>query len=132
VGPEKKKEKKPVKYRKAERPRTALQCRYARIPPAAQGIPPESELEFFDAVVEDINMEGAFLQVEMPLTRGVKIAVELSLPSAWQKVTALAAVRWARPPVEDDLAGMGIQFEQLSAAAYVAIGELITTLTFRE
>lgn len=126
------KQKKPVRYRKAERPHVELRCRYARVDPAATEVPPFAGLEFAEATLDDLSPQGAFIITDTPLTRGVRIALEVLLPSAWHKVAVLGIVRWARPASDEEPPGMGIEFVNLTSATYVAIGELITALTFRE
>ena len=80
------------------------------------------------AVTEDLSIGGAFLLTDAQLPTGSRVMVELTLPSSWEPVLVIGEVRWRRvdPP------GLGVAFVDTTAEAHVALGQLLTALSFED
>ena len=114
--------------RVAERPALSLKVRYHAVPTIA-GAPHELDgaLARTD-VAEDLSTGGVFVLSEAPPAVGTRLAVELDLASTWQPLIIVGEVRWHR----DEPRGFGVAFVELTSAAHVALGQLLTTLKFGE
>lgn len=77
---------------------------------------------------DDLSMGGAFVTSAVLPPVGARIAVELDLASTWQPLVVLGDVRWHKASPK----GFGVQFVDLSAQAHVALGQLLTTLSFKD
>jgi len=114
--------------RSDERPVTVLRLRFQAVPfeeaaPAAleEGVAKVGH-------TDDISMGGAFVLSAVLPPIGARIALELDLASTWQPLVVLGEVRWHKK----DPRGFGVAFVDLPARAHVALGQLLTTLSFKD
>jgi len=114
--------------RVAERPALSLRMRYHVIPSVAGAPFALDSTQARAGQAEDLTTGGVFVLAEQLPAVGTRLAVELDLASTWQPLIIVGEVRWHR----EDPRGFGVAFVDLTAAAHVALGQLLTTLKFGE
>jgi uncharacterized protein (TIGR02266 family) len=72
------------------------------------------------ALTLNLSKGGLAIRTMSPLERGTLVKVRFRLPVPAREVEADARVRWT-----DRNVGMGLQFEQLSAADQLAVDEFV-------
>lgn len=77
----------------------------------------------FDTV--DLSVGGAFLESEVLFEEGEPLELELQIPGTASTLRARARVAWIRRIDPDGATGMGVQFEEMSAADRQEIERLL-------
>ena len=80
-----------------------------------------------DADVIDLGLGGACLALDEFLAEGDPISISFVAPTLWDPLLLRAKVAWVRPATPRAPARAGIAFEHKSAAAVLALFELVNT-----
>jgi uncharacterized protein (TIGR02266 family) len=82
----------------------------------------------FSEFSRNINEGGLFIETETPPPTDTRVALEFQLPGCDEPIQARGRVAWIRPASPEGPAGMGVEFEQLSADARGHIDVLVRRL----
>lgn len=82
----------------------------------------------FSEFSRNINEGGLFIETDSPPPTDTRVALEFQLPGCDAPIQARGRVAWIRPASAEGPAGMGVEFEQLSADARRYIDTLVRRL----
>lgn len=82
------------------------------------------------AVLIDLGLQGARLELDEALVPGVDVIVELRAPTLWDPLTLTGRVAWAKWDIDTHIAQVGVHFEHRSPAALFALFELLGSQGF--
>lgn len=84
--------------------------------------------ELFTEFTRNINEGGVFVATERPLELDEAVQLRFQLPGNAESILATGRVVRLQTKDDDGIAGMGIEFDQLDAAAREAIDRLVRSL----
>lgn len=84
--------------------------------------------EMFSEFTRDINEGGLFIETEKPRPTGTEVAMRFNLPGSKEPLQTTGRVAWVRSAADDEPAGMGIEFDELSDEDRVRINTMIRSL----
>jgi uncharacterized protein (TIGR02266 family) len=82
----------------------------------------------FSEFSRNINEGGVFIETETPPAPDTRVALNFQLPGSDEPIQARGRVAWIRPASAEGPAGMGVEFEHLSADARARIDSLVRRL----
>jgi uncharacterized protein (TIGR02266 family) len=84
--------------------------------------------EIFSEFTRDINEGGLFIETEKLRPTGTEVALRFNLPGNEEPMQTLGRVVWVRSATDQDPAGMGIEFDELSDEDRERINGMIRSL----
>ncbi len=84
--------------------------------------------EIFSEFTRDINEGGLFIETEKPRPTGTEVAMRFNLPGSDAPLQTIGRVVWVRSASDDEPAGMGIEFDELSEDDRTRINAMIRSL----
>jgi len=101
--------------------------RYQRRLPVRIDVEYEEMDDFLTDYTANISIGGMFIETEQPLAVGTRFRLRFTVPSRVKPIDTIAEVRWAQPrtPRSTLTPGMGVRFEELSAADLAAVQEML-------
>jgi len=85
----------------------------------------------FSEFTRNVNEGGLFIETETPPATDTRVALQFQLPGGAEPILARGRVAWVRPRSDEGPAGMGVEFEHLSADARSRIDQLVRRLRQR-
>lgn len=82
----------------------------------------------FSEFTRNVNEGGLFIETEAPPPNDTRVALVFQLPGNEEPIHARGRVAWIRPASDEGPAGMGVEFEHLSADARRRIDALVRRL----
>ncbi len=83
------------------------------------------------ARTEDVGTGGLFAVTTAPMDTGERVRVVLETPTSWEPLTLDAEVAWRRKARgEDEPAGAGLRFVDLSEEQGAALARLVSSLDY--
>ena len=84
--------------------------------------------ELFSEFTRDVNEGGIFIETEKPRPIGTEVSLHFNLPGGEESVKTTGTVVRVCKDTDDEVPGMGIEFEELPAEARGRINQLIRAL----
>jgi len=84
--------------------------------------------EIFSEFTRDINEGGLFIETEKPRPMGTEVAMRFNLPGGEDPLQTVGRVVWVRSAGGSLPAGMGIEFDELTALDRQRINDMIRSL----
>ncbi len=84
--------------------------------------------EIFSEFTRDINEGGLFIETEKPRPTGTEVAMRFNLPGTDEPLQTIGRVVWVRSASNEEPAGMGIEFDELSEEDRGRINDMIRSL----
>ncbi|MDP6977869.1 MAG: TIGR02266 family protein [Myxococcota bacterium] len=84
--------------------------------------------EIFSEFTRDINEGGLFIETEKPRPTGTEVAMRFNLPGSDEPLQTIGRVVWVRSASNEEPAGMGIEFDELSEEDRGRINAMIRSL----
>ncbi len=84
--------------------------------------------EIFSEFTRDINEGGLFIETEKPRPTGTEVAMRFNLPGTDEPLQTIGRVVWVRSETNEEPAGMGIEFDELSEEDRGRINDMIRSL----
>ncbi len=70
--------------------------------------------EIFSEFTRDINEGGLFIETEKPRPTGTEVSLRFNLPGNVAPMQTVGRVVWVRSATDQEPAGMGIEFDELT------------------
>ncbi|MCH7598759.1 MAG: TIGR02266 family protein [Myxococcales bacterium] len=70
--------------------------------------------EIFSEFTRDINEGGLFIETEKPRPTGTEVSLRFNLPGNVEPMQTVGRVVWVRSATDQEPAGMGIEFDELT------------------
>lgn len=70
--------------------------------------------EIFSEFTRDINEGGLFIETEKPRPTGTEVSLCFNLPGNVEPMQTVGRVVWVRSATDQEPAGMGIEFDELT------------------
>ena len=84
--------------------------------------------EIFSEFTRDINEGGLFIETEKPRPTGTEVEMRFNLPGGNEPLQTVGRVVWVKSAGGATPAGMGIEFDELTASDRQRINEMIRAL----
>jgi uncharacterized protein (TIGR02266 family) len=84
--------------------------------------------EIFSEFTRDINEGGLFIETEKPRPTGTEVALRFKLPGSTEPMQTVGRVVWVRSASDQEPAGMGIEFDELTNEDRDRINNMIRSL----
>jgi Tfp pilus assembly protein PilZ len=78
-----------------------------------------------DARLVDLGLEGALVEVTVPVEAGDPVLLTVDLPGLWDPLVLEAVVAWTLPASPERAARAGIQFSAPNGHSLLLIAELV-------
>ena len=78
-----------------------------------------------EARLIDLGLEGACLELALPVETGDPVRVTVDLPGLWDPLALDAVVAWTVPAGPESQARAGVRFSSPSGQALLLIAELV-------
>jgi type IV pilus assembly protein PilZ len=83
----------------------------------------------FSEFAQNVNEGGLFIETETPPPPDTRVSLHFELPGSDRPFRTEGRVAWCRPPGQDEgPPGMGVEFDELSAADRARINDLVRRL----
>ena len=84
--------------------------------------------EIFSEFTRDINEGGLFIETEKPRPTGTQVEMRFNLPGGEEPLQTVGRVVWVKSAGGTTPAGMGIEFDELTATDRRRINDMIRSL----
>ena len=84
--------------------------------------------EIFSEFTRDINEGGLFIETEKPRPTGTEVEMRFNLPGGNEPLQTVGRVVWVKSAGGATPAGMGIEFDELTASDRQRINDMIRAL----
>jgi hypothetical protein len=78
-----------------------------------------------DTLLIDLSLEGACIELPMPVGVGDRVSLTLDLPGLWDPLVLEAFVAWTEPAHGEERARAGIRFSSPAGRSLLLIGDLV-------
>jgi hypothetical protein len=83
------------------------------------------------AVLVDLGLGGASVEMTQPLSDGQRVCVQLHAPNLWEPLLLDGCVVWQRPAGGGARTRLGLRFEHQSGATLLALVDLIASTEYQ-